>query len=73
MLGYYNGNVKRLFNTSGLQYRELDMKTRLPELTTNQAIKLLSSNGMLVKRPFVLTEKAGLVGFHEPEWGGLLG
>ena len=71
MLGHYDGTVRRLFNTSGVQYRALDMKSKLPGLTSSQALKLLAGNGKLVKRPFVLTDSGGLVGFREPEWDNL--
>lgn len=76
MLANYQDNVKRLFNTSGMQYRELDMKNRLPKMTTSESIALLSSNGLLVKRPFLLSESTepsvALVGFSEAEWSETL-
>ena len=62
------GNIRRLFNTSGRDYRELNLKDRLPKMTADEAIELLSKNGNLVKRPFVLTDKFGLVGFDETAW-----
>ena len=68
MLGYYDGELKRLFNTSGVQYRELDIKSKLPNMTKDEAIRLLSENGKLVKRPFVLWKQSGLVGFKDVEW-----
>jgi len=71
MLQYYDGELKRLFNTSGQDYRALDMKTRLPQMGVDEIINLLSQNGNLVKRPFLLTEKGGLVGFREEEWVSL--
>lgn len=68
MLGHVGGDVRRLFNTAGQDYRALDMKTRLPRLSVDEALALLASNGNLVKRPFALTPKAGVVGFREEEW-----
>jgi len=64
------GELRLLFNTSGQDYRALGMKDKLPTMTEDKAIKLLSSNGNLVKRPFVIDEAAGihLVGFKEAEW-----
>lgn len=68
MLGYLKGDLRRLFNTSGQQYRELDMATKLPQLSDDAALDLLSRNGKLIKRPFVLFGSGGLVGFKEDEW-----
>lgn len=64
----YVGDIKKLFNTSGIQYRELKIKDKLPSMSEADAIHLLSENGMLVKRPFLLTETNGLVGFKEESW-----
>ena len=68
MLKYYDGNLRRLFNTSGLVYKELGLKEKLSTLTEDQALELLSSNGKLVKRPFVLGDAFGMVGFAKDEW-----
>ena len=68
MLGYYDGDLRRLFNTAGGDYRELDLKTRLPGMAAEEAIELLSGRGNLVKRPFLIGEDFGLVGFREEEW-----
>jgi len=69
MLGSYDGDIRKLFNTSGLQYRELNMKEKLPAMTATQAIDLLAANGKLIKRPFLLdTDKKGIVGFKEDRW-----
>lgn len=68
MLAYQNGELKKLFNTAGGDYRELDMKTKLPAMSDGDALKLLSTRGNLVKRPFVLGGGFGLVGFKEAEW-----
>ena len=71
MLKSYDGDLKRLFNTSGVAYRELKMKDRMATLTVSDAIDLLSANGRLVKRPFLLEGDRGLVGFKENEWQDL--
>lgn len=62
--------IKSLFNTSGLVYRELNLKEKLPSLSTNEALSLLSSNGMLIKRPLVFDLKKNilLIGFKEENW-----
>lgn len=68
MLASYDGNIRKLFNTSGMQYRELNMKERLPNMSADEALALLASNGMLVKRPFLLKKGQGIVGFKEADW-----
>ena len=68
MLKFMNGNIKRLFNTSGQLYRELKLNEKLENMSEQEAFDLLSKNGMLVKRPFLLSDKFGLVGFKEKEW-----
>jgi len=68
----YMGDKKKLFNTSGVQYRELGMKDKLPSMSDAEAIKLLSGNGKLIKRPFLLTEKSGIVAFKDDAWRELL-
>src|SRR4051794_18438349 len=68
MLKWHHGNIRRLFNTSGLVYKALGLKDKLPNLTEDQALELLSANGKLVKRPFVLGKKFGLLGFDKDEW-----
>lgn len=68
MLELQGGEVRRLFNTSGRDYKELGLSSKLPTLSRAQALDLLSKNGNLVKRPFVLTEDGGLVGFNEDDW-----
>lgn len=73
MLKIYDGDLRRLFNTSGGDYKALGMKSKLPDMSPSEAIDLLSTNGNLVKRPFLLTAGGGLVGFKEDEWKGLLG
>jgi len=72
MLGCLKGNLRRLFNTSGQDYRAMKLGERLPQLSAAEAIDLLASNGNLVKRPFLLTGRSGTVGFDETEWSRLL-
>jgi arsenate reductase (glutaredoxin) len=68
MLACYRERLQKLFNTSGHDYKALNLKERLPQMTKDEAIELLSSNGNLVKRPFLLRGNKGLVGFDENEW-----
>lgn len=60
--------IKKFFNTSGLKYKELNLKEKLPRMTEEEKIELLSSNGMLIKRPLFINDKIVLVGFKEKEW-----
>ena len=61
--------VKKLFNTSGLQYKSLGLKDKLPGMTAEEQLRLLATDGMLVKRPIVVTDGGMvLVGFREAEW-----
>lgn len=60
--------LKRFFNTSGLRYKELNLKDRLPEMTEQEQYDLLASDGMLVKRPLLLGPGFVLTGFREAEW-----
>ncbi len=60
--------LKRFFNTSGIQYRELDLSKKLPYMPEDGQFRLLASNGMLVKRPLLIDEDFVLVGFQEAEW-----
>lgn len=64
--------LKRFFNTSGLKYKELNLKEKLPNMTEEAQLRLLASDGMLVKRPIVITEKHIFTGFKEAEWEILL-
>ena len=64
--------LKKFFNTSGLVYKNLGLKDKLPNLSREEKLQLLSSDGMLVKRPIVVTEDAVLVGFKEAQWEKLL-
>jgi arsenate reductase (glutaredoxin) len=68
MLAFYGGDLRKLFNTSGQDYKALNLKDKLARMTEAEAIGLLSKNGNLVKRPFALSERAGLVGFKVEEW-----
>ena len=71
MLAHYHGEVRKLFNTSGRDYQAMQLKDRLSKMTVDEALDLLANNGNLVKRPFVLTQQHGLVGFKENEWAAL--
>ena len=62
------GDMKRIFNTSGMDYRALGMKDKLPGMSELEAFDLLSKNGNLVKRPFLIGEGKVLVGFKVAEW-----
>lgn len=60
--------VKKFFNTSGMKYKELGLKDRLPGMSDEEQIRLLASDGMLVKRPLLIDGDRVLVGFKEKEW-----
>ena len=60
--------LKKFFNTSGLVYKSLELKDKLPGMTEEQQLRLLASDGMLVKRPILVLEDRILVGFREKEW-----
>ena len=64
--------IKRFFNTSGMKYRDLGLKDRLPEMTEEEQIELLATDGMLVKRPLVIGDVFVLVGFKEEQWGNTI-
>ncbi len=68
MLDAYNGEIRRLFNTSGMDYRNMGLKDKLPGMSKEEAYKLLRSNGMLVKRPFLLGGSYNAVGFRQQDW-----
>lgn len=68
MLSYQDDNLKKLFNTSGLLYKEMQLKEKLQDLNIDEAFNLLNQYGMLVKRPFLLGNDFGLLGFKESEW-----
>ena len=60
--------LKKFFNTSGLLYKEMQLKDKLPAMSEEEQLKLLATNGMLVKRPMLVNGNAVLVGFKEAEW-----
>lgn len=60
--------LKRFFNTSGMKYRELDLKNKLPNMSEDEQFKLLATDGMIVKRPIAVGDDYVLVGFKEKEW-----
>ena len=60
--------LKRFFNTSGLQYRALELSKKLPDMSEDEQFRLLASDGMLVKRPLLVKGKTVLTGFKEAEW-----
>lgn len=60
--------LKRFFNTSGLLYKEMQLKDKLPAMSEEEQLKLLATNGMLVKRPLVVDGNLILIGFKEVEW-----
>ena len=68
----YNIEIKKLFNTSGMKYRELGLKEKLPNMTDSEKIELLASDGMLVKRPLLILDNKILIGFKEKEYKELL-
>ena len=65
--------LRKFFNTSGLQYKALGLKDKLPTMTEEEQIALLSTDGMLVKRPLLVGDGFVLVGFREAEWAEKLG
>ena len=65
--------LKKFFNTSGLQYKALGLKDKLPTMSVEEQLQLLATDGMLVKRPIVVTDdKKILVGFKEADWNAVL-
>ena len=64
--------LKKFFNTSGLLYKEMELKNKLPLMSEDEKLKLLATNGMLVKRPIVVADEKIFVGFKESEWEGFL-
>ncbi len=63
-----NKELKKLFNTSGLLYKEYELSKKLPNMTEDEMYEILSSNGMLVKRPILIADDFSLIGFKEAEW-----
>lgn len=72
MLKGQGGELRRLCNTSGIEYRALGLSAKLPAMTEDEALRLLAGNGMLIKRPFLLGDGVALVGFKEPAWAATL-
>ena len=64
--------LKKFFNTSGMLYKELKLKDKLPDMSENEQFELLASDGMLVKRPILVGDGFVLVGFKENEWNAAL-
>ena len=64
--------IKKWFNTSGLKYKELNLKEKLANMTDKEKIELLASNGMLIKRPLLISDKGIFIGFKEDNWKKLL-
>ena len=64
----YNIDINKLFNTSGLIYRSMDLKNKLHSLSIEEKLKLLSENAMLIKRPILVLDNNILIGFKEKEW-----
>ena len=64
--------LRRFFNTSGMLYRDMQLKDKLPSMSDDEMYDLLASNGMLVKRPLLVLDDTVLVGFREKEWAALL-
>jgi len=67
-LKHLGGNLRKLFNTSGMDYRALGLKDKLPLMSEQEAIDLLHGNGMLVKRPFLIDDQGVLTGFKPADW-----
>lgn len=62
--------LKKFFNTSGLLYKSMDLKNKLPSMSEDEMLQLLASDGMLVKRPLLVGDDFVLTGFKEAEWSG---
>ena len=68
----YDIKLDKLYNTSGMKYRELNLKEKRQKMSEEEQLTLLSSDGMLIKRPILITQKAMLTGFREQEWKKVL-
>ena len=64
--------LRKFFNTSGLLYKSLELKTKLPQMSESEMLELLATDGMLVKRPIIVDGEKVLVGFKEAEWSARL-
>ena len=73
MLEHTAGKLQSLFNTSGQMYREMNLKDKLPTLSTEAALSLLARHGKLIKRPFLVIDgRPAVVGFNESKWSAIL-
>ena len=72
MLAAHDGNLRKLFNSSGLEYRAQKLSEKLPTLAESEQLALLAGNGSLVKRPFLVGPGVALVGFDEEKWAAAL-
>ena len=63
-----NKDIKKWFNTSGMKYKELNLREKLPQMSDEEKLELLSANGMLIKRPIFVSGKTILLGFKQKEW-----
>ncbi len=70
-LNKYNIDINKLFNTSGLIYREMNLKDKLKDLSKEEKIDLLAQNAMLIKRPILVLDNKLLIGFKEKEWNNI--
>jgi len=68
MLNAHDGQLRKLFNTSGLDYKAMSLSKKLPDMKESDALKLLAGNGNLIRRPFVIGGGIHLVGFDETAW-----
>jgi arsenate reductase (glutaredoxin) len=68
MLAWHQGNLKKLFNTSGMLYKEMNLSKKLPDMSCTTVLTLLNQHGMLVKRPFLIGKEVCFTGFNEKEW-----
>ena len=68
MLNFNEGNIKKLLNTSGLLYREMQLSAKLKDMPLPEILTLLSKHGMLIKRPFLISKEFGITGFNESVW-----
>ena len=71
-ISFSGKDIKKFFNTSGMKYREYNLKEKLPGLTEDDMIDLLASDGMLIKRPILVLDDHVLVGFSEKEWSEII-
>ena len=67
----YNIEIKKLFNTSGLKYKELNLKEKLPTMSNQEKIKILASDGMLIKRPLLVMDDKIIIGYQETEYNNI--